>query len=60
MSRTHRTVPLASNDQLRALRSEAGQAGDQKLVQTCTRALAGSQRARKIGSKILAETKARG
>ena len=50
---------IITNSQIRDLRSEAGNAGDEALVETCTRALQGHQAAvetchRIISTRILA------
>jgi len=43
--------------QIKALRIDAGNNGDRKLVETCRRAEAGSQCAHEIVAKILASTR---
>lgn len=44
-----------TDDQIRALRTEAGQAGDRKMVATCDAALAGSAANRRECALVIAE-----
>jgi hypothetical protein len=43
-----------SDEQIRALRDEAGSAGDLEQVRVCIRALGGSARARRECAKVIA------
>jgi len=47
-----------SNEQIKALRKEAGAAGDYEMVEVCDRALAGDDAAIAECEKIIADAKA--
>lgn len=49
-----------TDDQIEALGVEAGNAGDDKQVELCRRALAGDERARERCADIIADAKAQG
>jgi hypothetical protein len=46
--------PEISDEQIRALRDDAGSAGDLKQVKVCDRALGGSARARRECAEVMA------
>jgi hypothetical protein len=48
-----------SDEQIRALRDEAGSAGDLEMVRVCDSALGGSNRARSECAKVIAYTQMR-
>jgi hypothetical protein len=48
------TVPPITDDQVRALRDDAGRAGDLEQVMVCDRALAGSAQARRECAEVIA------
>ena len=52
--------PEVSDEQIRALRDDAGSAGDLEQVKVCDRALAGSMRSRRECAKVItyAQTRA--
>lgn len=52
------TSATITDTQISALRQEAAQAGDMKAVAICTRALAGSARARRECAKMIADARA--
>ena len=47
-----------TDEQIIALREEAGNAGDTEMVAICNRAMAGSQRARKECARVITEAAA--
>lgn len=55
----HRTTAdTITNEQITALRREAGAAGDTAMVAVCDRALAGSARARRECARVIADAEA--
>lgn len=52
------TVETLTTDQIRQLRTEAGQAGDLDQVALCDKALAGDREAREECARVISDTEA--
>ena len=56
---TNTSDPGISDEQIRALRDEAGRAGDLDMVSACDRALDGGEQARRRCAHVIAYTQMR-
>ena len=54
MKTATKTTPAVTAAQIRALSTEAAEAGDRAMIDTCFKALGGDKRARKVCARVIA------